>query len=169
MNLLKCEQYFYLLLSGKEKFRSSKGNQRSREKDNYTYFSPPQRQPAHSPAGCWSQHRPGGVWAHALHDATRTADAPLPQQWPSVNIWYTAKALPWRKRANNLWKNKLLFKNIHGWKGLIFLSSNNPVPKAPGLSLNMDKTILGVCYMVWSVLSGSFTHSFLSTPPTWGA
>lgn len=41
MNPLKCEQYFYLLLSGKEKFRSSEGNQGSREKFNYTSFSPP--------------------------------------------------------------------------------------------------------------------------------
>lgn len=83
MNPLKCEQYFYLL-SGKEKFRSSKGNQRSREEDNHASFPPAQRQPGRSPAACWSQHRPGGVWARALRNAARTANAPLPQQLPSI-------------------------------------------------------------------------------------
>lgn len=33
-------------------------------------------------------------------------------------------------------KSELLFKNIHHRKGLISLSSDNPVPKASGLPLN---------------------------------
>lgn len=63
-------------------------------------------------------------------------------------------------------KNKLLFKNIHHWKGLISLSSNNPAPKALGLPLNWRKKHTGgslygvICFVR---LIHSFSLSCTST------
>lgn len=145
----------------RKKFRSAEENQGSREKDNYTSSSPP-------PTTIWAFPSWVLVSAHAgrcVHPCTarccQEGECLLPQQLPSVNIWYTAKAPLCRKWANHLWKkNKLLFKNIHHHKGLVFLSSDNPVPKAPGLPLNWRQKHIGGS--LWGVICFvRLVHSFI--------
>lgn len=160
MNLLKCEQYFYLLLSGKEKFRSSEGNPGSREKFLFS-----------SCKDTLDMARVGLVSAHlagVAAPARRGARVPLPSNHSLVIFDRQPKPFC-EENEWTTYEKWMLFKNIHHWKGLIFLSSNNLVPKAPGLPLSCRKEhIGGLLYGVISFVTHSLIH-FLFPAPAQGA
>jgi len=148
----KCESHFSLFLSGKEKFWSAKGNEGSREKDNYT-SSPPRTiwvSPSWELVSVHARRCMCLCTARCRWNGGRL----LPQQLPSVNIWYTAKAPLCRKGASHLWKKVNCFSRtsitVRGWfpcpQTTLFL-------RLLGCLWTEDKNILGVRYRVRSVLS----------------
>lgn len=78
MNPPKCEQYFYLFYQERKSLDHLKEIKEAEKNTIIPPFLLLQRQGGHAQAGCWSQHPPGGVTAHALRSAGSTANAPLP-------------------------------------------------------------------------------------------
>lgn len=161
MNPLKCEQYFYLLLSGKEKFRSSEGNQGSREKFNYTSFSPP-------PKTTWTL--PGWVlevWVPMHRAVLGGQQTPLspdnhsllisdrqPNPFCEENEWTTYEKINCFSRTS-----------ISG-KGWFSCPQTTLFLRLLGCLWVVGKNILGVRYMVWSLL---LLIHFLFPAPAQGA
>lgn len=164
MNPLKCEQYFYLLLSGKEKFRSSEGNQGSREKYNYTSSSPPKTTSKdHAQAGCWSQHWLGGVTAPALSGAGRMANAPLPSSHSLLIFDRQPKCFCEENEWTTYEKINCFSRTSITGKGWFCCPQTTLFLRLLGCLWVVGENILGVRYMVWSLLLPihSFIFSFL--------
>lgn len=156
MNPLKCEQYFYLLLSGKEKLGHLREIKEAEKKTIIPPFLLLQRQPGHFQAGCWSLHT---LCAHAMLRGRRT---PLSSNYYPLLI---VDIQPKLFCEENGWTT---YEKINCFSRTSITGRDRFSCPQPTLFLRLlgclwiaDRTILGVRYMVWSVLSDSFIFSLL--------
>lgn len=122
-----------------------------------------QRQPVHAQAGCWSQHWPGGVTAPALCGAGRTANAPLPDSHSLFMFDRQPKRFCEENERATYEKINCFSRTSITGKGWFCCPQTTLFLRLLGCLWVVGEHILGVRYMVWSLLLPihSFIFSFL--------
>lgn len=163
MNPPKCEQYFYLFYQERKSLDHLKEIKEAEKNTIIPPFLLLQRQGGHTQAGCWSQHPPGGVTAHALRSAGSTANAPLPNNHSLLIFDRQPKCFCEESKWTTYEKINCFSRTSITGKGWFCCPQTTLFLRLLGCLWVVGKNILGVRYMVWSLLLPihSFIFSFL--------